>query len=355
MKIVNIILTSQNGGAEQVFIDYSIILKRLGHEVFAVIKEDAPYVTELSRLNIPFKKIKNSFGYHDFFAINNIKKILQETNADIVISHIGKSSVLVRKALKKIKNKKILQIAVNHSTNVKRSIGADMIFSVNKNIFYKTVDCGQEADKSFVMYNSLDLSDVDSSLPAIDLTQKKEITLGVIGRLDRTKGFEFAIRAVADLQKNPDKKFTLKIAGSGYYEPVLRALVKELNLENKVEFLGWTSDKKAFFDSIDIFLMTSEEEPFGLVVLEAMKYKKPIISTTADGPKEILRAGKDAVFVELELKETVHERFAEAVIEMVNRKDLPNYLVANSFERLSEKFSYDNLEKCFAELLGRAR
>ena len=43
MKIVNIILTSQNGGAEQAFIDYLSALKKLGHTNIAILKEDAPY------------------------------------------------------------------------------------------------------------------------------------------------------------------------------------------------------------------------------------------------------------------------------------------------------------------------
>ncbi len=42
MKIVNIILTSQNGGAEQSFVDYITVLKNLGHQNLAVVKIDAP-------------------------------------------------------------------------------------------------------------------------------------------------------------------------------------------------------------------------------------------------------------------------------------------------------------------------
>ncbi len=59
MKIVNIILTSQNGGAEQAFIDYTVVLKKLGHEVVAIVKEDAPYADKISELGITTKKIAN--------------------------------------------------------------------------------------------------------------------------------------------------------------------------------------------------------------------------------------------------------------------------------------------------------
>ena len=114
MKIVNIILTSQNGGAEQAFLDYSSALKNLGHEVVAILKTDAPYVDEVKKLGIAVKKTDNKFGYYDFLAVKNIKKILEEEKADIAISHIGRATVLTRKAIRKIKGKKVFQIAVNH-------------------------------------------------------------------------------------------------------------------------------------------------------------------------------------------------------------------------------------------------
>ena len=120
MKIANLIVTSQNGGAEQVFLDYTRLLKKLGHDVVPIVKNDAPYANSLSSL----KKISNNFGYYDFFAIKQIIKILREENIHAIFTHAGKATVLARKAIAKIKNKKIFLIAINHSTNVKRSIGA---------------------------------------------------------------------------------------------------------------------------------------------------------------------------------------------------------------------------------------
>lgn len=355
MKIVNIILTSQNGGAEQVCLDYTSVLQKLGHEMLVILKEDAPYADEFVKLNVPVKKIKNKFGYHDFFAIKKIQDILQEFDADLVISHIGRSTILTKKAIKKLKtNKKIIQVAVNHSDNVKRSIGSDVIFSVNKTIFYRTIDLGQSEAASFVIPNAIDLSDAVTGAPNVDLRHKEKIVIGVIGRLDRTKGFHYAIKALKSLEKISDKKFVLRIAGSGYHEAALRALVKELNLEDKVEFLGWIKDKKLFFDSIDIFCLPSQNEPFGLVLLEAMKYQKPIISVDADGPKEILRNEIDALIVNLRPLDNTEERIAMAVVRMINEPNLVNLMIESSSQRLVQKFSYKALETRMKECLGVA-
>lgn len=351
MKIVNIILSSQNGGAEQVFVDYLRILQNLGHEVFAIIKHDAPYAQDLEQLNIPFKKIKNNFGYHDVFAVNQIKEALQEFNADATISNSGREMVLVRRAIKKIKNKKIFEVAVNHSYNVKRSIGADVIISVNREIFFKTIDKGQGEDKSFVVSNAIDLSDIKNPLPQ-NLQAKKVIVVGVIGRFVDPKGFDIAIKMIKILKNFDNKKIILKIAGSGEKEKSLKKLAKELAVEDLVQFVGWVKNREEFFDSIDIFLLPSRIETFGLVVLEAMKFCKPIVASEADGPKEILHHEIDGLLVKLNPSNDIENRFADAIKIIISNSELANKMVNNSHIKLQEKFSFLALTKKLKEIFG---
>ncbi len=354
MRIVNIILTSQNGGAEQAFIDYCTALRNLGHDVLGIVKNDAPYIAEVEKLGIKVKKVKNNFGYYDPFTISDIKKILQEFDADVVFSHMGRSVVLARKAIKKIKNKKIIEIAINHSMNVKRSIGADIVLSVSKVIFFRTIDLGQSESTSFVIPNAIDLRDTIEIAPKINLSEKDTIVIGSLGRFDKAKAFRFAIKAIKILETEfPSKKFLLKIAGSGQQDKFLRDLAKELNVEDKIDFCGWIKDKKEFYSSIDIFCLPSQRETFGLVLLEAMKYRKPIISTNADGPKEILSNRIDSLIVELEPLNNTEERIALAIIEMVENPDLVNSMIENSFIRLKERFSYESLEKRLQEIVGK--
>lgn len=357
MKIVNIILTSQNGGAEQVFIDYANVLKyQLGHEVLSIVKNDAPYANQLSEINLPYKKIPNKFGDFDFCASKKIKKIIEEFEADIVIAHVGRSMVLVRRALKKIKNKKIFLIAVNHSMNVKRSIGSDIIISVNKQIFYRTVDLGQDPQKSFVVHNAIDLSNAIEIPQKIDLRNKQTIVLGGLGRLDKYKAFRFTIKAIPLLEKKfPDKKFIVKIGGEGPRKTFLLNLTKEMRLEEKVKFLGWVKNKKEFYDSIDVFILSSQRETFGLVILEAMKFRKPVISTSCDGPKEIIKNEVDGLLVELEPVDNTETRIADAVEKLINNPELLEKIQKQSFIHLKERFSLASIAKSLGEIIGHSR
>lgn len=357
MKIANIILSSQNGGAEQVFIDYIRVLKNLNHQLLAITKTDAPYKDKVLEMGVELKTINNHFGFHDIFAIRNIRKILEEFDADIVIAHVGRSMVLVRKALNK--NKKTKLIAVNHSSNVKRSIGSDLIFSVNKEIFFKTIDLGQDEAKTFVIPNATDVSDANDEMVEIDLLNKAKITLGSLGRFDKAKGFDMLIQALK-LLKNSGKNFTLKLAGSGKEEENLRKLACDLGLENDIEFCGWIKNKKDFFSQLDIFCMSSTDgagETFGLVLLEAMKYRTPIVSSNADGPKDILRDEVDALIFDVrkQNREQGANEMKQKILRLCEEKNLATKLVENAYQRLMDKYTYAALEKRFIEVFGRAK
>lgn len=350
MKIAHIILTSQNGGAEQVFIDYIELLKNIGHENFAIIKNDAPYSSKLEKLKIKTQKITNKLGYYDFLASKKIKNFIAENNIDIVIAHAGKSMVLAHKSLKKIINKKVILVAVNHSNNVKRSLRADIIFSVNKEIFFKTIDKKRTPENSFVIYNAIDLKGFEPNFFDYNFSKKSPIILGVIGRLNKAKGFENAIEALKILQKNSAHKFILKIAGTGEEMANLQKKVKDLNLENEVEFLGWIGDSKDFFAQIDIFILPSKIETFGLVILEAMKYCKPIISTNCDGPREILRHEIEGLMVDLKSNESLPNQIAKNVEKLIFDQELANNLVKNSYQRLKLRFSSEVLQGLLGDI-----
>lgn len=354
MRIINIILSSQNGGAEQVFIDYLAVLKKLNHQLLAITKIDAPFVSEVEKLEIEIKKVKNNLGYHDFFAIKKIRKIIKDFKADCVIAHVGRSVVLVKKALGK--NSDVKLIAVNHSPNVKRSIGSDLIFSVNKEIFCKTINLGQKENASFVIPNAIDLSDAVFAERIINFSGKDEIVLGAMGRFQSCKGFHVLLKSLKILQ-NGNKKIILKIAGSGVEEENLKKLTKDLGLQNLVEFCGWIKDKKSFFQGLDIFCMPSIDitgETFGLVLLESMKNKTPIITSNCDGPKDVVRDETDGLVfnVRESNEEEIVKELADKINYLIANEELANNMVLNAFTRVRDKFSYAALESRFREIFG---
>src|SRR5690606_12170050 len=91
--------------------------------------------------------------------------------------------------------------------------------------------------------------------------------IGMVGRLIEQKGIEYGLRAFAAVAPDyPDAR--LLISGEGPLRNKLEALAASLGVKDRVQFLGWREDVLRIFAALDIFLMPSLWEGFGLVLLE---------------------------------------------------------------------------------------
>lgn len=118
-----------------------------------------------------------------------------------------------------------------------------------------------------------------------------------IGRLEPQKAHDLAIRAIGALvAKGMDVQ--LAIAGSGSLEPRLRSLVKELDLSQKVIFLGYRDDIPELMRTADGIVMSSLWEGLPNVVMEAALLGIPVVATSVGGVTEIITDGKSGVVVQ---------------------------------------------------------
>jgi glycosyltransferase involved in cell wall biosynthesis len=116
------------------------------------------------------------------------------------------------------------------------------------------------------------------------------VILGV-GRLSLQKDFSTLIRAFAQVQR--ERPARLVILGCGPEQVRLENLVRELNLEKEVAFLGFVQNPFAYMAKAGVFVLSSAWEGLGNVLLEAMAVGTPVVSTNCEsGPAEILANGK---------------------------------------------------------------
>ncbi len=112
-----------------------------------------------------------------------------------------------------------------------------------------------------------------------------------VGMLKDAKNHELLIRAFALLGKRISAK--LMILGEGELRPKLENLVVELGLKQRVILPGFASDPWPHYASADLFVLSSDREGLGNVLVEAMLAGLPIVSTDCDcGPREILQGGR---------------------------------------------------------------
>ncbi|WP_434289917.1 glycosyltransferase [Celeribacter sp. SCSIO 80788] len=112
--------------------------------------------------------------------------------------------------------------------------------------------------------------------------------IGAIGRLHRQKGFDVLIKAFRTL---PDPELQLYVCGTGPEEAALKALADE---DARIRFFGHMNDPVAVMDAVDLVVMPSRWESFGLVALEARAAKRRLLCADVDGLRE---SGAGAAFV----------------------------------------------------------
>jgi rhamnosyl/mannosyltransferase len=163
-------------------------------------------------------------------------------------------------------------------------------------------------------------------------------TIFFAGRLIYYKGLEFLIDSMTDVDAD------LLIAGSGELRDELERRVAKRGVEDKVSFLGHVSDEKLHYcyDHADVFALPSiaPSEGFGIVQLEAMAYRTPVVNT--DIPSGVPWVSKDGE-TGLTVPPKNSERLSEALQTLVTDQQLRESLGENARKRVEERFGRNRM------------
>jgi glycosyltransferase involved in cell wall biosynthesis len=125
--------------------------------------------------------------------------------------------------------------------------------------------------------------------------QSSNFKLGTIGRLVPQKDYPTLLNAFSNVLKSVTN-IELYVVGEGYLQKDLIELSKSLDINDSLHWLGKTEYIIEFLSKIDLFILPSKYEGFGLVLLEAMVAKKPIIAANNSAIPEVLGKTYEALF-----------------------------------------------------------
>ena len=150
------------------------------------------------------------------------------------------------------------------------------------------------AERIETLYNRIDIAAVqaeqvcrDDARAHLGLPQDAWV-VGNVGRLHPDKDQATLIRGFAQALPQLPEGSLLAIMGSGRLESSLKALATELGVSASVRFLGQVPQGRRYFKSFDVFALTSDHEPFGMVLLEAMAAGVPVICSDCGGGREVV-------------------------------------------------------------------
>lgn len=339
MKIVNVMISRVMGGIEQVFLNYNTVFGALGYEVISVVdnKNALPEELKTPVLKIRFQKFNLLLLFKLYFK-------LKKFAPDVIVVHSKKAMPMFKVLSKMLKSK---LVGVAHNPKIKRLEMCDGIFSVTQNQLDKMRDAGLNTKNMFVVPNMIEMPEAEPQYQPYH----KPVVIGTMGRFEPVKGFCDLLDALSLLKKK-GVPFRAIIGGknNAAYDAEEKRIfqkVKDLGLEDDITFCGWVSDKAAFFKNIDVFVLPSLEESFGVVLLEAALYKKPIVCSDADGPKEVW-ANTDAALV---FERGNVRMLADKLQAMIEKPAFAQETAQKAYTLVKNKYVVEAVAKTLAEAL----
>lgn len=210
------------------------------------------------------------------------------------------------------------------------------------------------AERIETLYNRIDLAavqaeqvDREAARAYLGLPQDAWV-VGNVGRLHPDKDQATLIRGFARAFPGLPPGSLLAIMGRGRLEGELRQLAHSLGVADAVRFLGQIANGRRHFKAFDVFVLSSDHEPFGMVLLEAMAAGVPVIATACGGASEVI--GESRQLFPLGAHENLADHIRKSASATSSELDI---VAARQAQRITELFSDQAVGQRFCQLISR--
>ncbi len=333
----------------------------------------APVLKLYRKMFTPSNLIKFFREYKE--GIRKLDKLNQEYNFRLVYSHTLAALIGIIFA-KKLK--------IKHLWHVQEIIAKPKVFNIafkkllslncNHKVVYDSIatmnfwihDNKKLASKSEAIWNGIETNNIQTFTHEeilevrkdFFLSNKDEIIIALVGRINSWKGQQLLLNSFNILSK-ANKNIKLVYLGSSppnqeNFEFDLKNKIKEYQLKEKVIIIPFQKEISKFWNSIDIAIVPSTEpEPFGMVIIEAMLAKKPVIASNHGGPTEIVIDGVTGILFEPNNEILL----ANSIQKLIESVEFRNNFGEKGYQRVLNYFSLDihvsRFEKIFDEILNK--
>jgi glycosyltransferase involved in cell wall biosynthesis len=304
--LIHVITTIEYGGAEKQLLLLATIQAETGYNVSVVcLKGNLDLAKELSAGGvkvIDFTK-RNIFGQ-----IRTLRKL--SCGKILVHAHLPRAELVSRLAL--IGRDNPLLISRHNSEpfwpSAPRSLSrilsrfvcrrADSIIAISSEVKNFMNSEGELSKKTI---SKVKVVPYGAAPPDVlnQIKERKDVfqfRIGVAARLEPQKDLKTLLDALVIVLHQSRDNWSLKIAGVGSLELDLKRYAIELGIEKNILWLGKVRNIAEFYESIDLFVLPSKYEGFGMVLLESMQYGIPIISSNIPTSREIFGVGYPGFF-----------------------------------------------------------
>ncbi len=321
-----------------------------GHRVFVVGRAGTPLAASIGKRQIPHYLLRIK-GYFPLLAARRLSKIIDAEGVHVLHIHFPRDLLLCYLA-SKLAERRVAKVLHKHL-----SVGVSKMDPLHRVLYRdldRTVAISQFVKRNLVAHCPLGDGDVAVVECGIDFHRwnpdraNKNLLredygfsastrlVGLVGRLDPRKGQGDFIQAAALLsRRHPDLRFL--VVGDSPDERYKRHLFRlshELGVGEKVVFTGHRADIRSVLGGLDLVVAPSKEESFGLVVIEAMALKKPVVVTNRGAFPEFVIDGVTGRMVEW----ADPQALAKAIEASVENQEESQAIAARAYELARRRF-----------------
>lgn len=349
-KILFILTNLAGGGAEKVLVD---IFRHTDFECFKVdlllVVNEGIYLSSLpSQIRVMSLYEKRGIRYKldflftrylriDIFQCSLVKKKIGE-DYDVIVSFMEGIPLRFHKYLMDRAKKNVswvhLDLLKHHYTKRYFRKNEELwLYQAMDQVFFVSNEARQSFSSLFgsfgsfiTIYNPIDREMIEIRAKEKNV-EKKNFTICSVGRLTYQKRYD-RLLILANRLKKSGLKIDFWLLGIGPLEENLKHQVRQLGIEDCINFLGFQSNPYPYIKAADMFLSTSMTEGYPLVICEALCLDKPIVATNVTGPREILGDSEYGL-----LAEESDEAIFSAVQRMIDDEDLRKHYATKASER----------------------
>lgn len=354
------------GGAERIVHDLALHLDRSRYEPVVCALDGRGEMAERIRAGGVEVYDLGARTRTDFGAIWRLRKLLRKKRIRLLHTHLIHATVVGRLAARPLR---IPTVATSHIVE-RRPVGWHFWLDRLTSAWCRREICVSEAVRRFqiektglppsfftVIHNGIDLNRFQSApgkqeCRADLAVPEGKLLVGALGRFDRQKGLDVFLRALAELKDVSDlPNWHGVLAGYGPEEARLRALRKELGLDADLTMAGYREAER-FLSALDLCVVPSRWEGFGLVAVEAMACGVPVIASRVDSIPELIEDGRDGTLVPPDDPAALAQALAELLKDTETRARLGNQARSRA-EQFSLTTMIDAHQRLYREVTGR--
>lgn len=300
MKVLHVISGGETGGSRKHVI--TLLEQFPKEDVCLLVFQDGPFAQEALEKGIHVEIMQQTSRY-DLRILQRLKQFIQDHQFDIVHSHGPRANLFMSFIKGSITSVWVTTIhsdpkldfmkgglkgRIFTALNMHALKKIDFFFAVSERFKENLVQMGISANKIGTIYNGITFHtplERDGALQQELQLSEQDFILTMVARLHPIKGHDVVLNALKQCN-NPH--IHLVLVGDGPIKEEIKQMVKQLQLEKNVHFLGFRQDIEHIYCNSHVGLLASHSESFPLALLEAANQKLPLITTDVGGVKQLV-------------------------------------------------------------------